>query len=309
MQRFTPSRIARWLTTGSLVLALASASVQAADESGDVIRASADEVRIAFAATDRDGHTIKTLRSTDVAVGDNGLIIRQFRSFRPAMPSPLDLVLLLDTSASVESYLPRQIAEAESFIENSTWGERDRVSIIAFGGMRPQVLCTRNCRAAAARGQLNALRAGGDTPLYDALLLASDILNENRDPESRPAMVLFSDGLDSISIHDMSDVVEASQNLQAAIYSINSRSSKSAPSNGDAVLDYLASSTGGLSFAPGQNVKEVLRTVVEDLHSGYVLTYVLPAHPAGRHSLRILPTSDPRLQFRARSEYNDSGDE
>ena len=309
MQLFTPSRIARIRTAFLLSVALTSALAHAADAGGGIIVARADEVRIAFAATDGEGHPIKSLRRSDVAVVDDGLIVRQFRSFQPAMQSPLDMVLLLDTSASVESHLPQQIAEAESFIENSTWGERDRVSIIAFGGMRPQVLCTRNCRDAAAREQLNGLRAGGETPLYDALLLASDILDENRDPESRPAMVLFSDGLDTISVHNMSDVLEASLNLQAAIYSINSRSGKSEPSNGDAVLNYLASSTGGLSFASGQNVKEALRAVVEDLHSGYVLTYVLPEQPAGRHSVRILPTSDPRLQFRARSAYNDSGDE
>jgi hypothetical protein len=77
----------------------------------------------------------------------------------------------------------------------------------------------------------------------------------------------------------------------------------------DAVLDYLAGSTGGLSFAPGQNVQEVLRSVVEDLHSGYVLTYELPVQTTGQHSVRILPTSNPRLQFRARSAYNDSGNE
>jgi hypothetical protein len=140
------------------------------------------------------------------------------------------------------------------------------------------------------------------------MLPDSDIMGERTDSEARPALILFSDGEDTISIHGVSDVLEAAQNLQSAIYSVNSRSGKSAPSKGDAVLDYLSGSTGGLSFAPGQNVKQVLRTVVDDLHSGYVLTYELPVQMSGQHSVRILPTSDPRLQFRARCAYNDSRD-
>ena len=49
----------------------------------------------------------------------------------------------------------------------------------------------------------------------------------------------------------------------------------------------LAACSGGLSFAPGQNVKAVLRMVLDDLHSGYVLTYELPGHSTGQHSVRI----------------------
>ena len=134
-------------------------------------------------------------------------------------------------------------------------------------------------------------------------------MKDTRDVESRRAIILFSDGVDTISMHGGDDVLEAAQNLQSAIYSVNSRSRKSGPDKGDEVLEYLAGSTGGLSFAPGEKVQEALHAVVEDLHSGYVLTYDLPARLTGQHSVRILPTSDPRLQFRARAGYNDSGGE
>lgn len=309
MQRSTQSRIANLLIALLMAVVPCSCPLFAADQPEYTLRATANEVRLAFAASDRQGHVVKALRSADVAVADNGSIIRQFSSFRPASESPLDLVILLDASDSVESQIPQEIATVRNFVGDSAWGEHDRVSILAFGGLRPQLLCARNCTGETASVKLSALRANGLTPLYDALFQASELLKETCDAESRPAMILFSDGVDTISMHGVSDVLEAAQNLQAAIYSVNSRSSISAPSKGDAVLDYFAGSTGGLSFAPGQNVKEVLRTVVEDLHSGYVLTYELPLQLTGQHSVRILPTSDPRLQFRARSAYNDSGGE
>lgn len=309
MQLFTPSRIARWLTSASLAVALASAPVQAADISGDTIRASADEVRITFAATDRDGHTIKTLRSSDVAVADNGLIIRQFRSFRPAMETSLDVVLLLDVSGSVAPQLAPEIAEAKSFLENSAWQPHDRVSLLAFGGLQTQTLCVRNCREAGAQEKLNTLHADGLTPLYDAVVNAARILQQDRDPASRPAIILLSDGMDTISIHSAWDALHEAQELQAPIYALNSRPRKSAPGEGDATLDYLAVNTGGLSFGPEQNTEKALSLVLDDLRSGYVLTYQLPAQRRGQHSLCLLPTRDPRLQFRSRRGYNEPSGE
>ncbi len=118
-------------------------------------------------------------------------------------------------------------------------------------------------------------------------------------------MILFSDGLDTVSIHSVSDAAMEAQDLQSAIYSISSRCADCAPGKGDAVLAYLSASTGGLCFGPGQNTTEILRSIVDDLHSGYVLTYELPQQTNGQHWVRILPTTDPVLQFRSRQAYSD----
>jgi VWFA-related protein len=306
MQLSTQQRIILFLISLFVAVALSSISLYAADDEGYTIRSSASEVRLAFAASDRQGKVIRSLLPADVAVADNGTIIRHFRSFRAAAESSVDLVILLDASDSVASQIPAEIAEVKSFVENSQWGERDRVSILSFGGVRPTLLCARNCKTQIAQTRLNSLRANGATPLYDALYEAAEILKKDRDPESRPAMILFSDGLDTISIHGIPDVTEVAQNLQSAIYSINSRPKKAIADRGDAILDYLAGSTGGLSFPPGPDVSEVLRMVLADLHSGYVLTYELPEQTTGQRSVRILPTSDPRLQFRSRQAYDAS---
>jgi VWFA-related protein len=280
-----------------------------ADEGGYTIQTSASEVRLAFAVADRQGRIIKTLRSSDVAVADNGSIIRHFRSFRPSSESPLELVILVDASDSVASQIPSEITKVKTIIQQSHWGERDRVAILTFGGPQPMLLCARNCDGEALRLKLSTLHAAGATPLYDALFQAAEILKEGNDPETRPAMILISDGVDTISMHSLSDALEAAQDLQSAIYSVNCRSKKAASDNGDAILNYLAGSTGGLSFPPGRDVTEVLRIVLEDLRSGYVITYKLPEQSTGRHTVRVLPTSDPGLQFRSRQAYDYLGNE
>lgn len=286
-----------------LAVALSSISLHAADESY-VIRSDVSEVRLAFAVSDQQGHVVRSLRAADIAVADNGTIIRHFRSFRSASESPLDLVILLDASDSVIKQIPAEIAEVKSFIQVSSWSERDRISIITFGGMQVELLCARNCRTPSAQQKLSSLRAHGATPLYDALFKALELLKLDRDPESRPAMILFSDGLDTTSIHSLKDASQAAQDLQSVIYSVSSRPRKSAITRGDAVLNYLAWSTGGLSFPPRQDIPEALRMVLEDLHSGYVLTYQPDEKTSGQHSVRILPTSNPKLQFRSRQAYD-----
>jgi len=295
-------RVTLFLVSLSLAAALSSIPLYAADDF--TIRSNVSEVRLAFAASDRQGHVIRTLRATDVAVADNGTIIRHFRSFRAASESPLDLVILLDASDSVAKQLSQEIAEVKSFIDKSKWNERDRVSIITFGGTQAQLLCARNCRTESAQQKLSSLRASGATPLYDALFEAAELLKRDRDPESRPAMILFSDGMDTISMHGATDATEAAENLQSAIYSVNTRSVKSGADRGDGVLQYLATNTGGLAFGPGSNVEQVLSAVLDDLHGGYVLTYSLPEQASSQHAVQVLATSDPGLQFRARHAYN-----
>src|ERR1700688_185830 len=69
----TQRRIALFLSAVLPAVALCSFPVHAADE--NAIRASTSEVRIAFAVSDREGHRVQSLRSSDVAVADNGSII------------------------------------------------------------------------------------------------------------------------------------------------------------------------------------------------------------------------------------------
>jgi VWFA-related protein len=289
--------------------ARSAASADPAAGGGEyTIRAEAREVRLAFAVTDRHGELVRSLSASDVAVADNGWIIRRFRSFRRADESPLDLVVLLDASDSVAGQIPQEIAAVKKLAESVNWGRRDRLSILSFGGVHPQLICVRNCAEAAAV-KLGSVGASGATPLYDALVLGLELLrrgDERGDEvEARAAMILFSDGMDTISIRAFPDVMQAAQEQQTAIYCFNTRSPKRAAGRGDAVLNALASATGGLSFAPGLQSDEALRTVLNDLRSGYVLTYDLPEERSGRHSVQILPTANPQLHFRSRLAYDD----
>jgi VWFA-related protein len=292
-----------------LLCLLCSVPAHAAEDGDALFHAHAHEVRIAFAVSDESGHAVHSLESSDVAVVDNEWIIRRFRSFRPATETALDLVLLLDASESVESELGDEIAKAKRFLNDASKAEHDRVSILIFGSIHPQLLCLRNCLDEVLPEKLKGLQASGQTPLYDAVMVAAEILRKNRDPEVRPAMVLFSDGRDTISIHSLHNALRAAQELAAPIYSVNVCGDECDNADGNAVMAHLASDTGGLNFSRRQKVREVLRQVLDDLHSGYVLTYEPPEREQGMHSLRLLPTRNASLHFRSRHAYLETSDE
>jgi len=270
-------RMGRMLVFPLLLCLFLAPPVRAAGEDETIFRADVHEVRVAFAVSDRSGGAGRSLESSDVAVVDDEWIIRRFRSFQPASETALELVLLLDASGSVESELGPEIARAKRFLQEAAKAERDRVSILIFGGMQPRLLCLRNCLEEVAPEELNKVSASGQTPLYDAVVAASSILRRNRDPEVRPAMILFSDGRDTVSRHALQTALRSAQVLGAPIYSVSICGEECESAEGNAVLARLASETGGIYFQRKHKVQEVLRRVLDDLHSGYVLTYQPPS--------------------------------
>ena len=68
---------------------------------------------------------------------------------------------------------------------------------------------------------------------------------------------------------------------------------------------YFSSSSGSsLRFAQPVGAGTVLNAVLDDLRASYVVSYDLPSHQAGFHSLRLLPTHNLNLTFHSRDGYN-----
>jgi hypothetical protein len=73
-------------------------------------------------------------------------------------------------------------------------------------------------------------------------------------------------------------------------------------------LRRVSEATGGryfsLRFSRQDTAATVLNAVLEDLRASYVVTYDLPSHQAGFHSLRLLPTHNLHLTFHSRNGYD-----
>jgi Ca-activated chloride channel homolog len=278
-------------------LALASAAADVPD----TYRTSASEVRITFFATDQNNRPVPDIREDDFAVVDDGVVIRDFRSLLRSGESTLDVVVLVDVSESVAPQFQATINEVRELVARRQIARADNISVVSFGGVNPIVICSHGCRNPAAEQRLLSVKAGGPTPLFDALLDGANLFATHPNSGVRPLLILFSDGDDTISRTPGRDALQAVIASGALLYAIDLN--KIGASAGSAALQQMAEATGGRYFSSRKGAGNALQAALADLHASYVVSYQLPSHAAGFHSLRILPKHDQNLGFHCRNGY------
>ena len=271
------------------------------DVSESVYQKEVSEVRLTFYATDQRNRTVTTISKSDLAVVDSGEVIRNIRSLQRADTAKLDIILLIDCSESVLSRFRHEFSDALQIISQSPWLSDDRVSVITFCGPSPSLLGTRYAHDLLPSDRFLPVSAGGDTPLYDAIDWAGKLLENHRQPEFRSAILLFSDGLDSASRCTPAEALNRVLQTDTQIYTIDLNSKHS--SSGTQILHVFAESSGGRYLRGEDGVPNLIATIIDDLHSAYLLTYDLPNRKPGYHQVRLLPTHDRNLRFRCRQGY------
>ena len=177
------------------------------------------------------------MTKSDFAIVDNELVVRKFRSFIHSNETALDVVLLLDLSDSVASRVRSAIADVLELLAREQSLPADNVAVLFFGGTfdvtqnmrgtlnrafkqaagptRAAVLCSTDCNAPDSLAKLQAMRSGGITPLFDALIFAADFISNRRRADGRgdlrPVLILFSDGADNFSMHSAREAAQAAQ--------------------------------------------------------------------------------------------------
>jgi VWFA-related protein len=299
------------------------------------IRSTVSEVRVSFFATDENNHPLATLTSSDFAIVDNERVVRNFRSFIHSDETSLDVVALVDMSESVAPRLRVTLRDVLQLVAQEQSIADDNIAVLSFGGtpggetsgsLQPAILCSSGCRSSDSVGRLLAGKSGGATPLFDALVFAADFISQHRrsvdHSNVRPVLILFSDGYDTISVHSAREALQAVLDEGALIYSVEIGKSENQSPNqtwgnqtwgnqtsGSAFLRQVSEATGGRYFSlPRGNSRQngaaaVLNAVLEDLRASYVVTYNLPSHDAGFHSLRLMPTHNLNLTFHNRNGY------
>lgn len=328
--------LTRWHNQSVLLLVYLSACASVAqvvngtpnDFSGvPTYRTAVSEVRVTFFATDENNHPLESLTKSDFAVVDNERVLRNFRSFTHSDETSLDVVVLVDMSESVAPRIRVAISDVLRLVAHEQSIPDDNISVLSFGGMAeqtgegfrgstPAILCTSGCRTSDSVAKLLAVKSGGSTPLFDALIFGADFVSQHRRGAShnnvRPVLILFSDGYDTISLHSAREALRAAQDAGSLIYSVDMGKADTGKAEnsswGSGFLRQVSDATGGRYFPLSprfsqQDAAEVLNAVLEDLRASYIVTYDLPAQEVGFHSLRLLPTHNLNLTFHSRNGY------
>lgn len=277
-------------------------SLIASDPVTGTYRTGTSEVRVTFFATDEKNHPVDTLSPDDFAVVDNEMVIRNFRSLVRADETALDISLLVDTSQSLASRFAETRDGVLRLLSQSTRSPVDDYSLVTFSGMRPQVLCSANCRDPGTAQALLKIKPDGATPLFDALAYTARLISKRHSTGVRQVIILFSDGNDTISMVSAREALDAVIATGAVLYTIDPESN-ARNAAGNASLAQMAEATGGRSFSMRQGAVNALQLVLTYLRASYVVTYKLPSNLVGFHSLRILPKHNLNLQFHCRRGY------
>ena len=273
-------------------------------ESTAVIRRTVSEVQIRLVATDREGKAVPNLSPADIRVLEDDQPIQNFE-LRAASDLPLRVGLLVDTSDSNLATWAMTKAAVTDFLRQ-TLRPNDQALIVAFDShVEAERMVTDSQEAVSL---LATPHPGGQTALYDTVYATcqNPLFTDFREPR-RSAFIIFSDGRDNLSWHDLGQTIENAAFNGIAVYSISAHA-KRAENPGDAVLHDLAISTGGHDFlvsAP-RELHDALMAIREELRSSYLLYYHPLNEVGGREfrRVRVIPAQDRGPLLRHKSGYH-----
>lgn len=266
------------------------------------IHKSIQEVRLTVVATDAHGRPVSTLQPQELAVIEDGHRINHF-DLRPASDLPLRVAVVLDLSGSMRKTWPLVRDNLGQSLRRMLLPQ-DQLLIIAFDD---KIEIEKTLNDAREVTPLELPRAAGLTALYDTLFLAcrEDVLNDKGEAR-HSAVILFSDGEDNLSRHDLQDDIETAESAGIALYTIASHS-HGVQRSGDSILQQLANSTGGRAFIieSAAELESALGTIQSELRSSYLL-YYRTNDDAGARRFRKVSLAPTRLggpSLRSREGY------
>ena len=253
--------------------------------------------------TDLRNRAIEGLTPSDFDISENGQQ-REVLSVQKST-APFNLVLLLDVSGSVDSYVNFIRRAARNFVE--TVDARDRVSIIIFNE-DIKVLSTFTTDKSGLSKSLDTFDAGGGTAYYDALAyVISDTLRPLKG--ERSAIVVLTDGDDNRSFLPFDSLEGSIQESGALIYPLYVPSALIAASVQDPNADIdpvrrkymsltakaedegdkLARISGGVYYPISQisQIQKAYDDIVGQLRTAYNVTYRSDVNETGPLRLKI----------------------
>jgi VWFA-related protein len=275
----------------------------------EIVRIDTSLVLIHANVISRDGKPESELGREDFIIDEEGA--RQDIAFFEPIDRPFTVVLLIDSSSSVESRLREIAAAANTLI--SSLAPDDQVVVITFGNEITEVM--KPTRVDKLRGEEMKLSSKGGTRLYDAVDFA--ISKYLRSVTGRKAVVLFTDGRDHNSfVATAEGNLHEAEELDALFYAVQYdtpdrlrgqiNEAKERNERATAYLRAVAEKTGGRYYHADSagDFAPALASIVRELSRQYTLGYYPRRQPQQGERRRIrVSVSRPGFVVRARDSY------
>jgi VWFA-related protein len=236
-------------------------------------------INLSLSVTDGRNNFVTDLAQREFAVFEDG--IRQELTLFTHEDLPISMVLLVDTSASMEEKL--KTAQDAAIRFTRTLRPQDLAQVVQFNERATPLQTFTNDLQALERA-IRATEASGPTALHNALYVAlKDLGRDKRAAElRRRAIVILSDGEDTASLVTDDQVLELAKKSEINIYAISLRPQRTtdrqrqAFSQAEYLLNALTRETGGRAYFPASigELDSVYDRIAEELRTLYSVGYV-----------------------------------
>jgi Ca-activated chloride channel family protein len=290
---------------GSLLFALftflPALTIQAQNDD-DVITVDSSIVVLNATITDTAGKAVRGLDRKFFSVFEDGQE-QKIASFETE-ETPFAAVILLDTSGSMEERVSLARSAAIQFLDGLR--ANDNAAIYNFDSKIDEVQGFSSTRD--INDHVFDLKARGMTLLNDAIAKAAQVLSKR--PEKRRAIIVLSDGADTMSKLSSEKALKAALLVSATIYSVDMAGVDTGIAErmqNRGVLKNFADKTGGryIETPGGAAMRDAFKQIVEELGQQYTIAYQ-PSNQTkdGKWRAIELRVSRANLAVRTRKGYN-----
>jgi Ca-activated chloride channel family protein len=302
-----------------MLLAVSLAAAQEIHQ--EAIRVDVQLVNVTFSVRDARGTPVANLTRDDFEILEDG-VPQKAAFFGRQNDLPISLGLLIDASGSQEHFGRQHHADLQAFLKN-TLQPRDRAFLICFGNhlrltsdyssspahiLGALQLFEKGDHSGPELGPRGELREAG-TAFYDSIYYS--VTEKLASAEhGRRALVMFSDGEDNSSAHNLLDAIETAQSADVLFFALrytDTRRGQMTARNkyGISVMERLAAMTGGAHFdAREKGLPSAFRDITEQLRSSYEIGYhSTNAVRDGSFRKITIRVKEPGLSVRAKTGY------
>lgn len=250
------------LRASLVVPILSAATVTASSTQTPVFKSRIESIRVDVLVT-ANGRPVLGLGARDFEVRDNGVL--QTVDYAAFEEIPLNVVLALDTSASVKGDRLNHLAAASTAVVDALEPD-DQSALVTFG----QGVVVRSALTpdhARTRLALDPIEAGGDTALVDAAY-AGIVLAEA--DVGRGLLLVFSDALDVNSWLQEDSVLDIAKRSDVVAYGVTVRS-RARPE----FLEALGEITGGdlVEIESTRDLRKTFLSILGEFRHRYLVSY------------------------------------
>jgi Ca-activated chloride channel family protein len=295
------------LGLGILLLAVSAATV-AAQTSVKVdvnaaqapIKVNVNLVNVTFSARDSQGKVVENLTRDGIYLLEDGAP-QKIVFFARSSDLPLTLGLIVDASGSQEHFGKEHQQDLEAFLKQ-VLRPQDRVFLVCFGNHLRLVSDYTNSAGQVLENYARYEKRSRDFPeigpredrdlgtaFYDSIFYS--VTEKLAAADGRKAILMFSDGEDNSSSHDMMTTIETAQAANVPIYTIRYTEKKhgrltARNKYGISVMDRIAKETGGLHIDAEKTSREsYFQQIAEELRTSYEIGFY-PSNKAKDDSFR-----------------------